>query len=147
MFKNLLKFILPVILLKFINNILGRSIKIDGEYSSWKQAVKNSKGYNDNIIFKKSKKSFLKVLNNEAEYERDTVLFYKENINYPLIDILDEISFKLNRTVNILDFGGSFASTYLQNKKFLNSQKNFIWSVVEQKKIVHYANSPKIKKK
>jgi len=85
MFKNLLKFILPVILLKFINNILGRSIKIDGEYSSWKKAVKKSKGYNDNIIFKKSKKNFLKVLNNEAEYERDSVLFYKENLKVIMI--------------------------------------------------------------
>ena len=147
MFKNLLKSILPVMLLKFINNILGRSIKIVGEYSSWKQALNYSTGYNDNIIFSNSKKSFLKVLNNKAEYERDSVLFYKENINYSLIKILDEISFRLKKTVNILDFGGSFASTYLQNKKFLNSQKKFIWSVVEQKEIVHYANSPKIKKK
>lgn len=146
MFKNLLKFILPVMSFKFINNILGRSIKIDGEYSSWKQAVKKSKGYNDNIIFKKSKKSFSKVLNNEAQYERDSVLFYKENINYSLINILDDISFKLNRTVNILDFGGSFASIYFQNKKFLNNNK-FIWSVVEQKKIVNYMNNLYIKKR
>ena len=95
MFKNLLKSILPVILLKFINNILGRSIKIIGEYSSWKQALNYSTGYNDNIIFSNSKKSFLKVLNNKAEYERDSVLFYKENIDYSLIKILDEISFRL----------------------------------------------------
>ena len=51
MFKNLLKSILPIILIKFINNILGRSIKITGEYSSWNQALNYSTGYNDNIIF------------------------------------------------------------------------------------------------
>jgi putative methyltransferase (TIGR04325 family) len=146
MFKNLLKSILPVILLKFINNTLSRSIKIIGEYSSWKQALNYSAGYNANIIFSNSKKSFLKVLNNKAEYERDSVLFYKENINYSLIKILDEISSRLKKTVNILDFGGSFASIYFQNKKFLNNNK-FNWSVVEQKKIVHYVNSPKIKNK
>jgi hypothetical protein len=147
MFKNLLKSILPIILIKFINNILDRSIKIIGEYSSWNQALNYSKGYNDNIIFNNLKKSFLKVLNNKAEYERDSVLFYEENINYSLFKILDEISSRLNKTVNILDFGGSFASTYLQNKRFLSNQKKFIWSVVEQKKIVNYANSPEVKKK
>ncbi len=146
MFKNLLKYIFPVTLHNFINGILGRNIKIVEEHSSWKQALNNSKGYNDKIIFKNSKRSFLKVLTNEAEYERDSVLFYKENINFSLINILNDINFKLNRAVNILDFGGSFASIYFQNRKFLNNNK-FIWSVIEQKQIINYVNSLYVKKK
>jgi putative methyltransferase (TIGR04325 family) len=147
MFKNFLKYILPNFLVKIVNKILKRDIKITGKYFNWDEALNNSFGYDDNRIFDKSKKSFIKVLNNKADYERDSVLFYKENINYSLIKILHEINFKLKRVVNILDFGGSFASIYFQNGKILKNNKNFIWSVVEREQIVNYANSSKIYKK
>jgi putative methyltransferase (TIGR04325 family) len=146
MFKNLLKVILPEAFIGIINKILKRNIRITGEYSSWQAALNRSLGYDDNKIFNKAKKSFLAVINNKAEYEKDSVLFYKENINYSLINILNDISFASKKTVNILDFGGSFASIYFQNKKFLNNNK-FIWSVVEQKQIVNYINSLYTKKK
>jgi putative methyltransferase (TIGR04325 family) len=147
MFKNFLKFIIPHLFIKIINKALKRNIRITGEYSSWKEALSYSLGYDDNKIFDKSKKSFLAVINNKAAYERDSILFYKDNINYSLIKILNDVSFTSQKIVNILDFGGSFASTYFQNKKILRNKKKFIWSVIEQKKIVNYVNSSKLHKK
>ena len=147
MFRNLLKFIIPDVFIKIINKILKRDIRIVGNYSSWKDALSYSSGYVDNRIFNKSKKSFLAVIDNKAEYERDSVLFYKENINYSLIKILNDISFELKKVVNILDFGGSFASIYFQNRKILKNKKNFIWSVIEQMQIVNYVNSSELYKK
>lgn len=147
MLKNLLKFILPDIVIRTVNQILKRDIKISGEYSSWGEALNCSLGYDDDTILNKSKKSFLAVINNKAEYERDSVLFYKENINHSLIKILNDISFESKKIVNILDFGGSFASIYFQNRKVLKNKKRFIWSVIEQKQIVNYVNNSKLYKK
>ena len=147
MLNNFLKYILPDFLVKIINKILKRDIQIVGKYLNWDEALNNSMGYDDNRIFDKSKKSFIKVLNNEAYYERDSVLFYKENINYSLIKILNEINFKLKRVINILDFGGSFASTYFQNRKILKNNKNFTWSIIEREQIINYVNTSRIRKK
>jgi putative methyltransferase (TIGR04325 family) len=147
MFKDFLKFIVPYAFLRIINKALKRDIRIIGEYSNWKEASSHSFGYDDDKIFNKSKKSFLAIINNKAAYERDSVLFYKDNINYSLIKILNDISFASQKIVNVLDFGGSFASTYFQNKQILKNKKKFIWSVIEQKQIVNYVNSSKLCKK
>lgn len=147
MFRKLIKFILPVFIINIINVILKRNIKIIGNYSSWEKALENSTGYNDDKIFQKLKESFLKILDGKAQYERDSVLFYEEKINYSLIQIINEIRLKLKKKIDILDFGGSFASIYFQNKSILKNNFFCLWSVIEQKNIVKYVNSKKIYKK
>lgn len=138
MFKYYLKLILPNIIIRIINQFLRRNIRIEGNYKNWKEATNNSSGYNDKKIFLKTKESFLKVLNKEAKYERDSVLFYSDSINYPLMTILSKIQKKKKNCLNILDFGGSFGSAYFQNKKILNNKKKFQWSIIEQSKIVNF---------
>lgn len=147
MFRNFLKSILPVFVINIINIILKRKIIFTGNYSSWQNALDNSRGYDDYKIFQKLKNSFQKVLYCRAKYERDSVLFYKDQINYPLIEIIEKIKLKLKKKIDILDFGGSFASIYFQNKSILKNKYFFSWSVIEQKKIIGFANSKKIKKK
>ena len=138
MFKSYLKLILPNFIIKIIKQFFKRDIKFVGNYKDWSGAVHNSLGYSSKIIFLKSKESFLKVLNGEAKYERDSVLFYSDSINYPLMNILSKIQKKNKSCLNILDFGGSFGSTYFQNKKILNNKKKFRWSIIEQPKIVNF---------
>ena len=46
-----------------------------------------------------------------------------------------------------MDFGGSFASIYFQNKSILKKNFLYSWSVVEQEKIIKYANSKEIYKR
>lgn len=138
MFKYYLKLILPKFIIKIINKFFKRDIRFVGNYSSWKEASHNSLGYNNKKIFLKSRNSFLKVISKKAKYERDSVLFYSEAVNYPLINILNKIQKKKRTVLNILDFGGSFGSTYFQNKKILNNEKKFQWSIIEQPKIVNF---------
>jgi putative methyltransferase (TIGR04325 family) len=147
MFKKIIKFILPFFIINIINRILKRNIAIIGNYSSWKKALENSTGYNDDKIFLKLKESFLKILDGKAQYERDTVLFYGKKINYPLIQIINQVRVKLKKKIDILDFGGSFASIYFQNKSILKNNLFYSWSVVEQKKIIKYATSKQIYKR
>lgn len=140
---SILKLILPNFFIKFINRLFKRNIVIEGNYKNWSDALKNSLGYNSNIIFKKSKESFLKVISGKAQYERDSVLFYTKKINNFLINILFEIKNK-NKPLNVLDFGGSFGSTYFQNYSILSDKKRFHWSIIEQPKIVQFANKQKL---
>ena len=43
-----------------INSKFNRKIKFEGNYENWEQALKNSKGYNDNVIINKTINSFEK---------------------------------------------------------------------------------------
>jgi len=144
MFKYYLKLILPNFIIKIINKFFKRDIKFVGNYSSWKEATHNSLGYDNKQIFLKSRNSFLKVISKEAKYERDSVLFYSEAINYPLIDIFNKIQKKKRTCLNILDFGGSLGSTYFQNYSILKNKNKFNWSIVEQEKIVKFAKKFKL---
>lgn len=144
MFKYYLKLILPKFFIKMINKFFKRDIRFVGNYLSWKEAGHNSLGYNNKKIFLKSRNSFLKVINKKAKYERDSVLFYSEAVNYPLINILNKIQKKKGTCLNILDFGGSFGSTYFQNYSILKNKNKFNWSIVEQEKIVKYVKKFKL---
>jgi putative methyltransferase (TIGR04325 family) len=46
--------------------------------------------------------------------------------------------------LNILDFGGSFGSTYFQNYSILKNKNKFNWSIIEQEKIVKCAKKFKL---
>jgi len=144
MFKYYLKLIMPKFIIKIINKFFKRDIRFVGNYSSWKEASRNSLGYNNKKIFLKSRSSFLKVISKKAKYERDSVLFYSEAVNYPLINILNNLQKKKRTSLNILDFGGSFGSTYFQNYSILKNKNKFNWSIVEQEKIVKYVKKFKL---
>ena len=133
---NLKKFI-PSKIRTTLNQLLNRNIKLIGNFKSWKEASLNSKGYSDIQIFKKTKSSFEKVLNGRASYERDSVAFYKDSPNKDLLKVVSGIIKKKNK-INICDFGGSLASSYFQNIKFLNKSQ-ITWNIFEQKMYVNYA--------
>jgi len=140
MFRHLFFF-----LKKNINKIFKRNIQFYGNYSSWELAKKNSEGYDSKKIFSKSKKSFLKVINKRASYERDSFLFYKNKINHSLINTILYAKGK-KRKINILDYGGSFGSVYFQNISILKDIKKFDWSIIEQRSIVDYVKNFKLEK-
>ena len=74
-----LKSLIPEIVKDYINIILGRNIKLRGKFALWEDALKISSGYNDPVILSKSKISIKKIMNKEAKFERDTVLFYNDD--------------------------------------------------------------------
>lgn len=105
-----------------------------GDYSSWEDAQLDSSGYNSEIIFKKVKKSLLKVKNGEAAYERDSVIFDKIQYSWPLLSSLLWIASQNNNKLSIADFGGSLGSSYYQNISFLNHLTELKWNIIEQDK-------------
>ncbi|MDR0605805.1 MAG: methyltransferase, TIGR04325 family [Bacteroidales bacterium] len=103
-----------------------------GNYKSWQEAEKKSKGYNAPNILECVKTATLKVKNGEAIYERDSVLFDKIEYSWELLTALLWVAAQKNGELNIIDFGGSLGSTYYQNKQFLDRLKKVRWNVVEQ---------------
>lgn len=122
-----------------VNTILQRKIKLRGNYKSWEEALKFSKGYSDRKIFEKTKKSLEIVLSEKAKFERDSFLFYTECYDETLLSILTKIKKKIER-IHLCDFGGSLGSLYFQHKSLFSS--DFIdWNIVEQKHFVKYAKN------
>lgn len=103
-----------------------------GNYRKWEDAAVKADGYDSPEILSKVKDSLLKVKEGEALFERDSVLFYEEDFNFPLLTSLLYIANLEDSNLHVLDFGGSLGSTYFQNKKILKDIKHVTWSVVEQ---------------
>lgn len=105
-----------------------------GNYTSWQEAKSKCSGYDTDIIFRKVREALLKVKNEEAVYERDSVLFNQIQYSVPLLEALKTIS--QNQELSLVDFGGSLGSTYFQNRDLLYSIKKMKWAIVEQKHFV-----------
>lgn len=130
--KNIIKEILPPVLLRWaIRNPLRRYGWF-GDYPNWQAAQVDATGYNSEIILERVRNSLLKVKNGEAVYERDSVLFDQIEYDWPVLAGLMWVAAQHNGRLSVLDFGGSLGSSFFQNKSFLTALKEVKWSVVEQ---------------
>lgn len=129
--KRFLKEITPPLILKSLktNSKFGWS----GDFSNWNEAKEKSRGYDSDIIFNKVFEATKRVISGEAKYERDSVLFNDENLNYHLLSSIAFAQGKIPE-LSIIDFGGALGSLYFQHKKLISN--HIIWTVVEQKKFV-----------
>ncbi len=102
---------------------------------TWEEAKLKSSGYDDCEILKRCKESALSVKNGDYAYERDSVLFDKIQYSWPLLSSLLHVSSATSNKLALIDFGGSFGSSYYQNRHFLQ-HIDLSWLVVEQKNFV-----------
>lgn len=131
--KTIIKKIIPDFIIRLIT---GLFYGWRGDYDTWTEAKKRCTGYDYPLILEKVKESALKVKNGEAAFERDSVLFQKEDYSFPLLSGLLWIAARNNGNLNVLDFGGALGSTFFQNRKFLNSLVEVKWNIVEQGRFV-----------
>lgn len=103
-------------------------------YKSFEHAQKDcGDGYNSKLIANKVFKA-AQLVPNKKNYERDGVNFDEIQYSWPLLSsILLAVN---NNKLNVLDFGGSFGTTFYQNRKFLRFIKKIKWDIIEQRKIV-----------
>jgi len=132
--KQFLKEIIPTFVLKYIRYI-NNSKRLKGNFISWDEALKQSTGYDAEIILKKVLSATLKVKSNDNLYERDSVLFNKNQNSFPLLAALLYVAAKNKNKLNVLDYGGSLGSSYFQCKKLL-ADMELQWNIVEQPNFV-----------
>ncbi len=120
-------------LIRFLHrNILGSKFGLTGNYASWNEAMKSCSGYDSSIILEKTLHALIKVKNNEAVYERDSVLFDTIQYSWPVLSGLLLAAASDNGKLDVLDFGGSLGSSYFQNRHFLSSVGTVRWNIIEQ---------------
>ena len=121
-----------------IKYLLAQRNYYDDSVSSWYEAKCLTTGYESEVILNKVKKAYLDSQQTPNGYERDSVVFDDGSINWPLVTMIYWCKHFINDEIKVIDFGGSFASQYFQNKRFF---KNTVlkWSVVEQKSFARAA--------
>ena len=108
-----------------------------GNYLSWDEALSQCTGYQDETILRKCFDSLLKVKKGVAVYERDSVLFDKKEYSIGLLSGLFYSALSHNGRLSVLDFGGSFGTSYFQNKDFFHKFQEIKWGVVEQNQFIN----------
>ncbi len=106
-----------------------------GQFNSWKDAEKASGSYNSNVITQKVIEAATAVKKGKANFERDSVLFYKPDFNFSLVALL----YKINNSTHgfsVVDFGGSLGSLYYQHLHLIEEMNLVNWTVVELPGIV-----------
>lgn len=136
--KELVKLLIPPLLVILIRKLQRKKNGWKGDYADWVDAQNEAIGYDSDVIIQAVKKSSLKVKNGDAIYERDSVVFEEIQYSWPLLAGLMFGGMLLDASgqLKVLDFGGSLGSTYYQNKKFLDKFRDVSWSIVEQKHFV-----------
>ncbi|GAB3813264.1 TIGR04325 family methyltransferase [Pontibacter rugosus] len=132
---NKLKRFVPPILVDLKKQIIPSQYGWFGDYQNWQEASTQSSGYDSDEILNKVIHATQAVLNGEAEFERDSVLFYEKDYLFCLSTALLWVASQHNLNLNVLDFGGSLGSTFYQNRLFLENI-NLSWNIVEQKNFV-----------
>lgn len=143
--KRTLKDCLPPIAMRCLKKMLCKNAPPppqraniwQGDYPDWQSAVAACDGgYDSDAIFQKVVTAARKVRDGEALWERDSVCFYHEEYNWPLLASLMHIAALQGGKLHVLDFGGALGSTYMQHRKFLDTLPDFSWNVVEQAHVV-----------
>lgn len=134
--KELLQNWLPPAVLRWLSK--SRGLVFQGKYPAWSDAAVHCSGYDSQDILSKVLAATLKVKRGEAAFERDSIIFSEPEYEWPLLAALMWAAARTGGKLNVLDFGGALGSSYFQNKVFLESIPDVMWSVVEQS---HYVDA------
>lgn len=132
--ENLLKSVLPPVILEFIHDFRHCST-FRGDYRSWEAARGASQGYDSDAIVEKVRGSLERVKRGEAAFERDSKAFQEPGYWWPLVSALLWAASRNGNSLNLLDFGGSLGGTYYHCLNFIKHLEPK-WSIVEQEKFV-----------
>jgi putative methyltransferase (TIGR04325 family) len=151
-FTAVAKELLPPIvirLLRLIRSSRGKpapqpesTIEFHGIYSNWLEARRASEGYDADTIFAKVREATRAVKAGRAIFERDGALFSTPAYRFPLLACIQHayLAQKSTKSFHVVDFGGSLASVYFQNRPFLELIPGLLWSIIEQPKFVTCGN-------
>jgi len=78
------------------------------------------------------KAATLRVARGDAAYERDSVLFDRVELSWPMLAGLLWTAARNDGRLRVLDFGGSLGTSYRQNREFLDDLLDVRWGIVEQ---------------
>jgi putative methyltransferase (TIGR04325 family) len=120
----------------FAKRFIGPSQTLRGSFPNWQAACRESTGYDQPIILERLAKAAEDAVRSDGQlYERDGVLFAEPITPFPLLALLLLAAGKNEGSLNVLDFGGGFGSTYRQCQPFLTHLSSLRWDIVEQENV------------
>jgi putative methyltransferase (TIGR04325 family) len=125
----MLKDLLPPSLVRLA---IRQPISWTGDHPDWRHAAKSCGGYGDRELHDRIELSAREVIAGRAAYERDGVCFATPAAHWPILAAC-LLARPRDGDGAVLDFGGSFASAWLQHRGLLG---NIRWAVVEQPLLV-----------
>ncbi len=137
--RRLLRSIAPPLLLNSLKTILvdkNSKIIYQGPFLTWEEAKANSYGYEDENIFSRVLEVAENVKNCNILFERDSVGFFEYSYSNPILIGLLNVAANNKGRVNLIDFGGSLASSYFRHYPFLYHLPELKWNIVEQRQNV-----------
>jgi putative methyltransferase (TIGR04325 family) len=130
--KGVAKSVIPPVVFDLLRRAKTPVISFSGDYESWEAAAKDAAGYDAKEILERVLASTRKVVNGEAQFERDSVAFDSIEYSWPLLACLLQIGLE-RESLRVVDFGGALGGSLRQNWKFFSRLKIPIsWNVVEQ---------------
>jgi putative methyltransferase (TIGR04325 family) len=136
-FRKVIRNVAPPFLIAFYRLIFQKPV-ISFKYGflTWESAADAAEGYEGDDIIEKTVTSARKVLNGEAIYERDSVIFEKIEYSWELLASLLFVAAS-KQSLKVIDFGGGLGTTYQQNRRFLQKLKQKVeWKIIEQARFV-----------
>jgi hypothetical protein len=126
----------PPALVRLARRSRGDRLRWAGQPATWTDALAASSGYSASTILARVLQATEQVARGEACFERDAVLFHRQEYSYPLLFALLDEAVRNNGELEVLDFGGSLGSTYRQCRPMLDGLRRLSWRVVEQPQFV-----------
>lgn len=102
-----------------------------GNYADWNEAMHKCRGYHHDFILRGVEEATRKVLDGEALFERDSVLFNEREYQFHMAASLLYV-YAREGNLSALDFGGALGSLYFQNKELFPDLNKVEWNIVEQ---------------
>jgi putative methyltransferase (TIGR04325 family) len=134
--RAFVKSLVPPILVRALVRILRLELRFSDQPTSWADALAMSSGYSDDDILDRVTQATRAVVSGKASFERDSVLFYKHDYRFPVLASVLRAAALNGGQLEVVDFGGSLGSTYLQCRPLLNGLSRIDWWIVEQPKFV-----------
>jgi putative methyltransferase (TIGR04325 family) len=133
--RAIISAMLPAMLRQKLRAVVGWQW-FRGDYATWADARAASVGYENEEILGRVLEATLAVKAGLAEFERDGVLFYKQEPDVALMAVLEEVGRPEDGSLRVLDFGGSLGSIYWRHRASLPKGEQLQWDVVEQSAFV-----------
>lgn len=108
-----------------------RAVRYEGNYATWADARRHSKGYDAPNILAQVAAAARQARDGRVAFERDGVTFSEPAYNWPLLACLFREAHRQGGELRVLDFGGSLASLYFQHRRWFHGLQ-VRWAVVEQ---------------
>ena len=150
MIKYFIKQVTPPCLISLARKLRSKIVStqfygVEGNFATWQEALdfcanhQHKEAYESFDILEKVANAIQEVRKGNAEFERDSFLFYKKDYNFQLLSALF-LAFNGidgDESIQVVDFGGSLGSTFFQNRSLFNTMnRSVVWNVIEQKQFV-----------